>query len=293
MDLTIPLLSTPPNYVTVMSGLMSGSFDYLAALREVTTMFMSWDSYDETEHKDLLQLQKFFFAAQKVLAESAGFIRQFLVDDKGCVLIACWGVPTASHPDNARRAVCAAAMISRQLLRLGMKTSIGITTGNVFCGSVGSYVRREYAVIGDVVNLAARLMGKSDGRLFIDEATYSRIPAFLKAHLVNTPCTYILYVTQPFYLFLPIYSAYFLITQVQLEPLKVKGRDKPITPYALKAGKRITLDDRDDGSANMGALIIRSVCKVPLTEGLERLAKLKKPADLRYILIEGKEIQSN
>ena len=73
----------------------------------------------------------------------------------------------------------------------------------------------------------------------------------------------------------------------------MKGRDKPITPYALKAGKRITLDDRDDGSANMGALIIRSVCKVPLTEGLERLAKLKKPADLRYILIEGKEIQSN
>ena len=174
------------NNVVVMSGLMTGSFDYLAALREVTTMFMSWDSYDETEHKDLLQLQKFFFAAQKVLAESAGFIRQFLVDDKGCVLIACWGVPTASHPDNARRALCAAAMISRQLLRLGMKTSIGITTGNVFCGSVGSYVRREYAVIGDVVNLAARLMGKSDGRVFIDEPTYSRIPPFLKAHLVST-----------------------------------------------------------------------------------------------------------
>ena len=189
-NLTTPLLSTPTNHVVlVMSGLMSGSFDYLAALREVTTMFMSWDSYDEAEHKDLLQLQKFFFAAQKVLAESAGFIRQFLVDDKGCVLIACWGVPTASHPDNARRAVCAAAMISRQLLRLGMKTSIGITTGNVFCGSVGSYVRREYAVIGDVVNLAARLMGKSDGRIFIDEPTYSRIPSFLKAHLVNTSST--------------------------------------------------------------------------------------------------------
>jgi hypothetical protein len=37
-----------------------------------------------------------------VLAESGGFIRQFLVDDKGCVLIACWGVPTASHPVRVR-----------------------------------------------------------------------------------------------------------------------------------------------------------------------------------------------
>lgn len=75
--------------------------------------------------------------------------------------------------------------------------------------------------------------------------------------------------------------------------MKVKGRDKPITPYALKAGKRITLDDQEDNSANMGALIIRSVCKVPLMEGLERLAKLKKPADLRYILIEGKQAAAN
>ena len=46
-------------------------------------MFMSWDNYDENEHRNLLSLQKYFFAAQKVLAESAGFVRQFLVDDKG------------------------------------------------------------------------------------------------------------------------------------------------------------------------------------------------------------------
>ena len=47
-------------------------------------------------------------------------IRTVTLGMTGCVLIACWGVPTASHPDNARRAVCAGAMISRELLRLGM-----------------------------------------------------------------------------------------------------------------------------------------------------------------------------
>ena len=242
----------------VSVGLVSGSFDYLAELREVTTMFMSWDSYDETEHRNLLALQKYFYAAQKVLAESNGFVRQFLVDDKGCVLIACWGVPTASHPDNARRAVCAGAMISRELLRLGMKASVGITTGNVFCGSVGSYVRREYAVIGDVVNLAARLMGKSKGGIYIDEATFSRLPPFIKAHLTK------------------------------LDEIQVKGRVLPITPYSLKPGKRITLDDRGEGEKQIDALTIRSVCKIPLMEGLERISKSKEPVNLRFVMIEGK-----
>ena len=67
----------------VSMGLMSGSFDYLAELREVTTMFMSWDSYDEVVNNDLLTLQKYFILAQEILAESGGFIRQFLIDDKG------------------------------------------------------------------------------------------------------------------------------------------------------------------------------------------------------------------
>lgn len=246
-----------PMPVTV--GLVSGTFDYLAELREVTTMFMSWDSYDMEKHMDLLSLQVYFLAAQKVLSESGGFIRQFLIDDKGCVLIACWGVPTASHPDNTRRALCAGAIIGQKLNELGMETSVGITTGNVFCGSVGSYVRREYAVIGDVVNLAARLMSKAKGGLYIDEATYARIPQFLQGCLQ------------------------------ELAPMALKGKDLPIKAYCLKKGvSDISLSDQGEKEINVGFLSIRPVCKEPLLNGLRRISA-DRPVRLECILLEGKK----
>jgi hypothetical protein len=47
----------------------------------------------DARRRDLLSLQGLLATAQGVLAEKEGFLRQFLVDDKGCVLIACWGVP--------------------------------------------------------------------------------------------------------------------------------------------------------------------------------------------------------
>jgi class 3 adenylate cyclase len=220
----------------VSTGIKSGSFDYLAELREVTTMFMKWDSYNEEEHRDLLSLQACLSAAQEVIAESGGFMRQFLVDDKGCVLIACWGVPTASHPDNTRRAVCAGAIIGYRLDELGMKTSVGITTGNVFCGAVGSSVRREYAFVGSVVNLAARLMCNAKGGLFIDETTHSRVPSFLQKY---------------FY---------------KLLPLVVKGKAQPVIPYRLKKGmKKISLSDKDITRAD--DLLIAPACKNLLLEG--------------------------
>lgn len=237
-------------------GLISGTYDYLAELREVTTMFMSWDSYDEVKHNDLLSLQKFFITAQKVLHESGAFVRQFLIDDKGCVLIACWGVPGASYPDNTRRAVCAGSIIRDELSVIDMNTSIGITTGNVFCGTVGSFVRREYAVIGDVVNLAARLMSKAKGGLYIDSATYSRIPLFLRKYL-----------------------------QEEM-PMFFKGKDVSITTYSLKQNsRRISFDARDEDDSK--SISIRPVCREPLMNGMETLLE-HAPVLMKYILLEGK-----
>ena len=50
-----------------------------------------------------------------------------------------------------------------------METSVGITTGDVYCGTVGSYKRMEYAAIACCVNMSARLMGKAKGRVLIGE----------------------------------------------------------------------------------------------------------------------------
>lgn len=155
--------------------LYTGDLNQLGELREVTTVFVKWQSYDCTVHKDLLSLQDLFYGCQEIIAEQGGFIRQFLVDDKGCVLIALWGVPSASHIDNAFRAVTASSALQSIFHRAGQEVAVGITTGKVFTGTVGSPLRKEYAAIGDSVNMAARLMSKANGEIYLDYTTASKL----------------------------------------------------------------------------------------------------------------------
>lgn len=67
----------------VVYGFESGGLKYLAEIREVTTMFVKFDSYDSQRYKDLLSLHQYFYVAQEILYEYGAFLRQFLVDDKG------------------------------------------------------------------------------------------------------------------------------------------------------------------------------------------------------------------
>jgi len=102
-----------------------------------------------------------YVALMVELQGHGGFLRQFLIDDKGCVLIAAFGVPTFSYNDNAARAMeCATRMV--QVVRSNGGTAYaGVTTGRTYCGLIGTKERHEYAIVGDVVNLAARLMSRA------------------------------------------------------------------------------------------------------------------------------------
>ena len=99
---------------------------------------------------------------QGLLKKHGGALRQFLVDDKGSVAIAVFGLPSMSHADDARRAVAFAVEVVAVLEAGGLSGGrAGIATGNAFCGAVGPETRCEYAVYGDCVNVAARLMTKA------------------------------------------------------------------------------------------------------------------------------------
>jgi len=92
-----------------------------------------------------------------------GHLRQYIVDDKGLVLIATFGLRGCTFPNMVGNRALPVANIIHNAIReeLGVENRIGITIGKVYCGIVGSKTRHEYAAIGPSVNLAARLMAST------------------------------------------------------------------------------------------------------------------------------------
>jgi tetratricopeptide (TPR) repeat protein len=112
-------------------------------------------------------------ALQPILRLHEGSLKQLIVDDKGLTLIAAFGLPPLAHEDDAARATKAALKAQAALRDLGMRCAIGLATGRAFCGAVGGDIHREYDVIGDVMNLAARLMQAAPDTILCDAATQS------------------------------------------------------------------------------------------------------------------------
>lgn len=183
-----PLLSLARLFVPrpALDAIEVGTFSSLAELREVTTLFLKLDTYSPTEHADPVTLQPLFLILQEKLHEQGGFMRQFLLDDKGCVFIGMWGVPSLAYTNNCSRALLCAASIVEGVHRIGHHVSIGITTGSVFCGNIGSEMRRDFVGIGATVNLAARFMSKAEGCILLDELSYNRIPDKSKQNLARS-----------------------------------------------------------------------------------------------------------
>ena len=157
----------------VITWLAEGLQEWLAVLRPMSVLFIGVDGIDYAQADAVDQLHTFLRAAQATVQRYEGSINKVAVDDKGTIAIVLFGAPPFAHQDDAERALrCALdlqAMVERQALRL----AIGATSGRVFAGPVGSETRREYTVIGDTVNLAARLMvAAGSGQIRCDYETY-------------------------------------------------------------------------------------------------------------------------
>ena len=146
------------------------SADWLAELRRVTVLFINLPDFSQT--LPIEQAQTVMRRLQKALNHYEGSVNKLSVDDKGVTLVAALGLPPLAHEDDAARAVLVALEIQDALQKMDVHSAIGIATGQAFCGAIGSSVRREYTMIGDVVNLAARLMQAAPGTILCSPATY-------------------------------------------------------------------------------------------------------------------------
>lgn len=154
----------------VLTRLAAGQDNWLADLRMITVLFINLPDMNDGM-MSLEQMQLAVRTIQTALYRYEGAVNKFSVDEKGATLIAVFGLPPLSHEDDAFRGVQAAMAVQADLHRLGMRCAIGVTTGRTFCGTVGNIQRREYTILGDIVNLAARLMQAASEDLLCDTAT--------------------------------------------------------------------------------------------------------------------------
>jgi len=140
----------------IQSWLAAEQIDWLAELRRVTTLFINLGNFNS--ETSLAHSTKVIHAIQEAAAHFEGNVNEIGMDEKGASPLVTFGVHPLAHEDDPLRGVMAAQEISKRLTELGQPHSIGITTGRVFCGVIGGSSRREYAILGDAVNTAARFM---------------------------------------------------------------------------------------------------------------------------------------
>ncbi len=146
-----------------------GHGNWLGELRRLTVLFVNLPGLNHATPLPLAQ--KVMQSLQSGLYRYEGSVNKLSADDKGITFVAALGLPPLSHEDDELRGVLAGLEIQSRLKDIGQACSIGITSGRVFCGIIGNQARCEYTMIGDVVNLSARLMQKAQGGILCDHAT--------------------------------------------------------------------------------------------------------------------------
>jgi adenylate cyclase len=163
-----------------------------AAMRELTVMFCDIRGFTTlSERMEPVQLQALlntlFSRLTHVIREQRGTIDKYMGD---CVM-AFWGAPVAA-PDHAHLAVQAALDMVQAVHAVNTEhqaqglpvigVGVGLNTGSMCVGDMGSDVRRSYTVIGDAVNLGSRLEGlcKAYGvEIVASESTHAQAPGFV------------------------------------------------------------------------------------------------------------------
>ncbi len=128
-----------------------------------------------------------------IIMRHGGYVDKF----NGDSIMAVWGVPFPSN-DHAERA-CRAALeqiaklaglnpVLQERFGVTFNIRIGINTGTVTAGNMGSFDRFQYTVLGDTVNVASRLegLGKAYGtNIIISESTRERLPADIRTRQID------------------------------------------------------------------------------------------------------------
>jgi adenylate cyclase len=179
--------------------------------RELTVMFADVRDFtsisEAMQPKDLSHLMNEYLTPMtRVIHTNQGTIDKYMGD----AIMAFWGAPM-HYPDHAKRAVETALKMIETLAELNktfkakgwpeLRIGVGMTTGVMSVGDMGSEFRRAYTVMGDAVNLSSRLEGLTKEyrvQILVSEMTRDAVPDFV---------------------------------YLELDRVRVKGKEKPVGIY--------------------------------------------------------------
>jgi adenylate cyclase len=166
--------------------------------RRITVMFTDvegFTSISESLDTDVMvgMLTEYFNLATRVFARHGGVVDKFIGDG----IMVLWGAP-ADLPDAEYQACLAALALHVEMAELnrkwhgeglpGFRTRIGIHTGTVIAGVLGSNDRLSYTAFGDVINVASRIEGinKQLGtQTLVSEATFAGLQGRLHTRRIE------------------------------------------------------------------------------------------------------------
>lgn len=155
-----PTVIRPWILPAVWERVVRGQEQFLAEMRPAVLLFLHFAGIDyDADPKAGAKLDTYIRWAQAVLIRYDAHILQLIIGDKGSYLYASFGAPVA-HTDDAARAAAAALELRTSPAQCGYigAVQIGMSRGHVWAGAYGGQDRRTYGILGDAVNIAARLM---------------------------------------------------------------------------------------------------------------------------------------
>lgn len=254
----------PPELVDEMAK-DPGAYSLEGSNRDMTVLFSDVRGFttisEGLDPKQLTHLMNEFLTPMThVIHHHRGTIDKYMGD----AIMAFWGAPLPD-PDHARNALLAAMEMVTKLDSLQdhfksrgwppIKVGVGLNTGDMTVGNMGSEFRLAYTVMGDAVNLGARLesLTKNYGvDIMVSEFTSARVPDFAYR---------------------------------ELDRVRVKGKDKPVRIYEpMGPEQELKPGDRDELALYNEALkLYRLQQWAPAREALVRLQQLA-PARTLYAL---------
>jgi predicted ATPase len=164
----------------VYTRLSNGQGEFLAELRPAVALFFQFGGFQfDSQQEAPKRLDNYIQAVQEIIQRFGGVLIQLTMGDKGSYAYAAFGAPKA-HEDDVDRAIAAALELRQAAALIVGPIQIGISQGLMRTGAYGSSNRRTYGVLGDEVNVAARLMqAAGPGQILVSEAAVKQA----KVHL--------------------------------------------------------------------------------------------------------------